>query len=198
MIRFRTILATGITAAATVTLVAGPAQADTVTRSAHAHFDDHGDGSMYVDVTRPAVGDTVVDVQWHKSVCGVTDGVRGCDIVSRSAHDVPVTRFSFSLTGAKLTATVPYQESQQHCDFVDGDEICGERRESTGSTTLKVTWVATDEPLRRDRWTGEDGIVHISTSAWTTVSGSGFGSTYANEADSFGTLSRSRAVAPTA
>ncbi|WP_328366794.1 hypothetical protein [Micromonospora zamorensis] len=124
--------------------------------------------------------------------------MRGCDSVSRRAYDVAATRFSFSLTGANLTATVPYQESQQHCDFVDGDEICGERQESTGSTTLKVTWVALDEPLRRERWTGEDGSVHISTSAWTTVSGSGFGSTYDDPATSFGQLSRTRTIPPAA
>ncbi|MEU1396093.1 hypothetical protein ABZ403_08510 [Micromonospora zamorensis] len=197
MIRFRTVLAVGITAAATVTLVAGPAQADTVNRTAHAHFDG-GDGRMFVDVTRPAVGDTVVDVEWGKSVCAVTDGVRGCDNVTRRAYDVPVTRFAFSLTGANLTATVPYQESQQHCDFVDGDEICSEWQESTGSTNLKVTWVALDEPLRRERWTGEDGSVHISTSAWTTVSGSGFGSTYDDSTTSFGQLSRTRTIPPAA
>ncbi|SCE67061.1 hypothetical protein [Micromonospora chokoriensis] len=197
MIRFRTILATGLTAAATVTLFAGPAQADSVSRHAHAHFD--GDGSMFVDVTRPAVGDTVVDVEWHKSACGVTDGVYGCDSVSRSAYDVPVTRFSFSLTdGAKLTATVPYRESRQHCDVVDGDEICGERQESTGSTVLKVTWVPNGEPLERERWTAEDGTVHISTSTWTTVSGSGFGSAYDDPASSFGKLSRSRSIPPAA
>ncbi|MEU8288003.1 hypothetical protein AB0C01_27100 [Micromonospora sp. NPDC048905] len=196
MIRFSTVLAAGITAAATITLVAGPAQADTVNRSAHAQFD--GDGSMSVDVTRPAVGDTVVDVEWQKSVCVVTDGVRGCDSVSRRAYDVPVTRFSFSLTGANLTARVPYQESQQHCDFVDGDEICGEWRESTGTTTLKVTWVALDEPLRRERWTGADGSVHISTSAWTTVSGSGFGTTYDESPTSFGQLTRTRTIPPAA
>ncbi|MCZ7376626.1 hypothetical protein [Micromonospora sp. WMMC250] len=197
MIRFRTILVTGMTVAATVTVFAGPAQADTVSRHAHAHFD--GDGSMFVDVTRPATGDTVVDVEWHKGVCGVTDGVYGCDIVSRSAHDVPVTRFSFSLTdGAKLTATVPYRESQQRCDIVDGDEICGERRESTGSTVLKVTWVPDGEPLARERWTGEDGTVHVSTSTWTTVSGSGFGSAYDDIASSFGKLSRSRSIPPAA
>lgn len=196
MIRFRTILAVGVTTAATVALVAGPAQADTVNRYAHAHFG--GDDSMYVDVTRPAVGDTVVDVEWGKSVCAVTDGVRGCDNVTRRAYDVPVTRFSFSLTGAKLTATVPYQESRQHCDFVDGDEICSEWQESTGSTTLKVTWVASDEPLQRERWTGEDGSVYVSTSTWTTVSGSGFGSTYDDPATSFGKLSRSRTIPPAA
>ncbi|MFF5177707.1 hypothetical protein ACFY2Q_06730 [Micromonospora sp. NPDC000316] len=196
MIRFRDILAVGVVTAATVALAASPAQADSVSRSAHAHFD--GDGSMFVDVTRPAVGATVVDVEWQKSVCGTTDGVYACDTVSRRAQDVPVTRFSFSLTGAKLTATVPYQELQRRCEMIDGDEICGAWQESAGTTTLKVTWVALDEPLRRERWKSEDGTVHITTSAWTTVSGSGFGSTYDDPASSFGQLSRTRSIPPAA
>ncbi|MEU5907808.1 hypothetical protein ABZ780_25965 [Micromonospora sp. NPDC047467] len=197
MIRFRDILAVGVITAATVALAAAPAQADSVSRYAHAHFDGEG-GSMFVDVTRPAVGATVVDVEWQRSVCGTTDGVYACDSVHRVAYDVPVTRFSFSLTGAKLTATVPYQERQRHCEVINEDEVCDGWQESTGSTTLKVTWAALDEPLRRERWTGEDGTVHITTSAWTTVSGSGFGSSYDDPASSFGQLSRSRSIPPAA
>ena len=123
MIRFRTVLAVGITAAATVTLVAGPAQADTVNRTAHAHFD--GDGSMFVDVTRPAVGDTVVDVEWQKSVCArhrrrARLRQRLPPRVRRGGHPLLVLA-----DRCEPHRDGTYQEPQQHCDFVDGDEICG-------------------------------------------------------------------------
>ncbi|WBB70670.1 hypothetical protein [Micromonospora sp. WMMD812] len=197
MIRLRTILTVGATAAATVALAAAPAQADTVDRHAHAHFDSNGGGSMYVDVTRPATGATLVDVEWQKSACGLTDGVYACDSVYRTAYDVPVTRFTFALTGARLTATVPYRETRRHCEIVNEDEVCDEPQESTGTTDLQVTWTASGEPTR-ERRTGEDGTVYVTTSVNTTVAGSGFGSAYDDPASSFGQLARVRTVPPAA
>ncbi|MEV6372459.1 hypothetical protein [Micromonospora musae] len=195
MIRLRTILAVGVTTAATVALVATPAQADTVDRHAHAHFD--GESSMFVDVTRPADGPTLVDVEWQQSTCGLSGDVYVCDSVSRRAYDVPVTRFSFSLDAASLRATVPYQESRQHCEFVDDTENCVREPETTGTTELRVTWTASGEPVR-ERRTGEDGTLYLTTRADTTVAGSGFGSSYDDPASSFGVLSRVRSIPPAA
>ncbi|MGN9778754.1 hypothetical protein ACTMS0_23780 [Micromonospora sp. H33] len=195
MIRLRSILAVaGAAVATTAALPATPAAADTVDRYAHAHFD--GAGSMYVDVHRPATGATTVDVEWQDSTCGPVGDLYVCDSVSRRAYDVPVTRFAFSLSEANLAATVPYRETRRHCEFVDETENCTEET-GAGTTTLRVTWTATAEPYR-ERYTGEDGTVYITTRSDTTVSGSGFGSTYDDPTNSFGVLSRVRTIPPAA
>ncbi|MFE9653329.1 hypothetical protein [Micromonospora sp. NPDC006431] len=195
MPRIRNILIiAGVALGASALVPAAPASADTVTKYAHALFRNSDDNvGMDIDVVK-AAGQATIDVEWQDSHCAPVDTTYVCDSVSRTAYDVPVTSFSFSVDGVTtVTADLAYRELRRHCVFTEETEDCTETDDS-GTTTVEVTWTASGKPTRSE-WTDEQGVRHVQTQNATAVAGTGFDLSYGPD-DSFGQVTQVRTADP--
>ncbi|MFC6019340.1 hypothetical protein ACFP2T_24425 [Plantactinospora solaniradicis] len=195
MTRFRhALIVAGVAVTATALLPPAPASADTVSKHVHIMFRSHdSNAGMDLDVASVA-GATTIDVDWADNQCRDTESGRTCDFVFRNSDAVPVRRFSFGFDQGGFSTRLPYQETRRTCTYANEEEVACAEEYGSGVTTIDVTWTGSSEPTRSRR-TDEDGRVHVTTSAYATVSGTAHGLTYGGPL-SLGWLTRIRTIDP--
>ncbi|MEQ4301273.1 hypothetical protein ABNF97_07770 [Plantactinospora sp. B6F1] len=192
----RALLVIGAAVGASALIPPAPASADTITKHAHALFQSaESRVSMAVDVTKRGDGSTTIDVEWTDYECAEANGAYVCNHVFRNSHDVPVRRFSFSLTGATVSASLPYQEIRRTCRILEEQETCTEEYD-VGETTIQATWTPNTEPTRSTR-IDENGRTVVTTSVVTALTGTAYGLSYGGPS-SVGWLTKVRTIDPTA
>ncbi|GAB2947336.1 hypothetical protein GCM10027280_40070 [Micromonospora polyrhachis] len=192
--KFRHALTVAGLAVAATLVPAMPAAADSTSEHAHAGFRSN-DSSVSLDVDVSRINGIVkINAEWADDSCETTDTIRVCNWIFRNAYDVPVTHFHFTLEAAAVTAELPYQELRRTCTYhlgEDESETCTEQEDSR-TTTLRVTWTSVGNP-EHSEWTDEAGTRYLTTSAYGTVAGTGFGTWYGGS-HSFGQLARVRHI----